>query len=334
MTPLPDTAPDITVTTLLADTSQRTLADDVLAGLSASPKTLPPKHFYDSVGAELFDQICDLPEYYPTRAEREILVTQSAQIAQLTGATELVELGAGSADKTRVLLTALSEAGTLDTYVPMDVAEQQLRQVCEAIADEYPGLKVHGVAGDFLRHMDAVPASEGPRVVALLGGTVGNFIGADRADLLAGISAALRPNDYLLLGTDLVKDRAPLEAAYDDSQGVTAAFNRNVLQVINRELDADFDPNSFEHIALYNEHEEQIEMRLRSTLAQEVTIQNLSALKVVFEAGEEILTEVSAKFTPERLEQDLAGAGLELAWFETDSAGQFALSLSHPQLSP
>ena len=329
---MPDSSPNVTVTTLLADASQRTLADDVLAGLTASPKTLPPKHFYDSAGAELFERICELPEYYPTRAERGILAAQSAEVARLTRATELVELGAGSAEKTRALLTALDNAGTLQRYVPMDVAEQQLRQVCDAIAAEYPGVQVHGVAGDFLRHMNAVPAGDGPRIVALLGGTVGNFVGVDRTDLLAGISSILRPNDYLLLGTDLVKDRKPLEAAYDDSQGVTAAFNRNVLEVINRELDADFDPNAFEHVAIYNEQQEQIEMRLHSTMTQEVTIQALGGLKVAFASGEEILTEVSAKFTPERLRQDLANAGLEIAWFETDSAGQFALSLSHPQI--
>jgi L-histidine N-alpha-methyltransferase len=311
----------------LDGTHERSLAEDVLDGLTRPFKELPPKHFYDARGAELFDQICDLPEYYPTRAERAILEQQAEELAELTGAVELVELGSGTAAKTRVLLDALYAAGTLERYVPVDVTESMVRECAHELTSEYPGLRVHGVIGDFERHLDRVPPAEGPRIVAFLGGTIGNFPPGSRRRVLRQIARLLGPADYLLMGTDLVKDPRVLEAAYDDPQGVTAAFNRNVLHVLNRELQADFDPEDFDHVALFDPHNEWIEMRLRARREHTTLVRDLD-LPVHFHAGEELRTEISAKFTPERLDGDLAAAGLELVRWLTDPEGLFALTLS------
>jgi L-histidine N-alpha-methyltransferase len=307
--------------------SERSLADDVLDGLTRPFKELPPKHFYDARGAELFDQICELPEYYPTRAERAILEASAEEIARLTGAVELVELGSGTAAKTRVLLDALHNAGTLERYVPVDVTESMVRDCAQELTDEYPGLRVHGVIGDFERHLEHVPAAIGPRIVAFLGGTIGNFPPGSRRRVLREVARLLGAGDYLLMGTDLVKDPQVLEAAYDDAQGVTAEFNRNVLRVLNRELHADFDPDDFDHVALFDGENEWIEMRLRARREHTTLVRELD-LSVHFDAGEELRTEISAKFTPERVEGDLAAAGLELVRWLTDSDEQFALTLS------
>jgi L-histidine N-alpha-methyltransferase len=306
---------------------ERSLAEDVLDGLTRPFKELPPKHFYDARGAELFDQICELPEYYPTRAERAILEQSAAELAALTGAEELVELGSGTAAKTRVLLDALYEAGTLKRYVPVDVTESMVRDCADTLTEEYPGLRVHGVIGDFERHLDRVPPAIGPRIVAFLGGTVGNFQPGSRRRFLRSIADLLGPEDHLLMGTDLVKDPDVLEAAYDDAEGVTAEFNRNVLRVLNRELDADFNPEDFDHIALFDPQHEWIEMRLRSRREHTTLVRALD-LPVHFDAGEEVRTEISAKFTPERLEGDLSAAGLELVRWLTDPDELFALTLS------
>jgi L-histidine N-alpha-methyltransferase len=311
----------------LDDHGTRSLADDVLDGLTRPFKELPPKHFYDARGAELFDRICELPEYYPTRAERSILESSAAALAELTGAAELVELGSGTASKTRVLLDALHRAGTLRRYVPVDVTESMVRECARELTQEFAGLHVHGVIGDFERHLDSVPPPEGTRIVAFLGGTIGNFPPGSRRRFLRKVAGLLGPEDYLLMGTDLVKDPRVLEAAYDDAEGVTAEFNRNVLRVLNRELDADFDPEDFEHVALFDREHEWIEMRLRARRRLTARIERLS-LDVRFETGEELRTEISAKFTPERLEGDLAAAGLELSRWMTDEQGMFALSLS------
>ncbi len=311
----------------LDGTSERSLADDVLDGLTRPFKELPPKHFYDARGAELFDRICELPEYYPTRAERAILEQNASELALLTGAAELVELGSGTASKTRVLLDALHAAGTLARYVPVDVTESMVRESAAQLTEEYPGLQVHGVIGDFERHLGEVPASVGPRIVAFLGGTIGNFPPGSRRRVLREISALLSTGDHLLLGTDLVKDPAVLEAAYDDSQGVTAEFNRNVLRVLNRELDADFEPDDFDHVALFDAEHEWIEMRLRARHEHTTLVRELD-LPVHFDAGEEIRTEISAKFTAERLQGDLAAAGLELVRWFTDPDELFALTLA------
>src|SRR5271165_4522982 len=262
--PEPVVEATIRIDSHLGGAEERSLAEDVLDGLTRPFKELPPKHFYDARGAELFDQICELPEYYPTRAERSILEQAADELAALTGAVELVELGSGTAAKTRVLLDAMHRAGTLARYVPVDVTESMVRDCADALTSEYPGLQVHGVIGDFERHLDRVPSSAGPRIVAFLGGTIGNFPPGSRRRVLREIARLLGPEDHLLMGTDLVKDPRVLEAAYDDAQGVTAEFNRNVLRVLNRELQADFDPEDFDHVALFDSTNEWIEMRLRA----------------------------------------------------------------------
>jgi L-histidine N-alpha-methyltransferase len=304
------------------------LANDVLDGLTRPFKELPPKHFYDARGSELFEQICELPEYYPTRTEREILETQADEIVADTGAGELVELGSGSADKARILLDAMSRAGTLKRYVPLDVSETVVHDAAHQLVDEYGGWRVHGVVGDFERHLERVPSADGvPRLVALLGGTIGNFLPGSRRRMLREIGALLGAGDRLLLGTDLVKDPAVIEAAYDDPTGVTAEFNRNVLHVINRELDADFPAADFDHVAFFDRKHEWIEMRLRACRPCRVRVADLG-LSVDFAAGEELRTEISAKFTRPRLEADLQAAGLALDRWYTDDEELFALSLA------
>jgi L-histidine N-alpha-methyltransferase len=318
------------VASFLAPTDERSLADDVLDGLTRPFKELPPKHFYDARGADLFDRICELPEYYPTRTERAILEDRAGDIVAATGATELVELGSGTAAKTRILLDAMQGAGQLDRYVPIDVTEAMVVACAEALVDEYPGLRVHGIVGDFERHLGRVPAPDGPRIVAFLGGTIGNFPPGSRRRFLRGLRRLLGEDGHLLLGTDLVKDPGVLEAAYDDAQGLTAEFNLNVLRVINRELDANFDPDAFEHVAFFDHEREWIEMRLRARHRHTVRIAALD-LEVSFGAREELRTEISAKFTVGRLERDLAAAGLELAEIYTDVDELFALSLARPR---
>ncbi|WP_406005506.1 L-histidine N(alpha)-methyltransferase [Streptomyces sp. NBC_00637] len=309
--------------TLPEDATDAALRADVQRGLSATPKTLPPKWFYDAHGSELFERITELPEYYPTRAEREILVDRAGEIAAAARARTLVELGSGSSEKTRHLLDALTG---LDTYVPVDVSESALTQAGRALIAERPGLGVHALIADFTAAL-TLPDTPGPRLVAFLGGTIGNLLPAERALFLASVRALLAPGDALLLGTDLVKDEGVLVRAYDDAAGVTAAFNKNVLAVVNRELGADFDPGAFEHVALWDAGNEWIEMRLRSRTAQTVKVPALD-LAVDFAAGEELRTEVSAKFREEGVRGELAAVGLELSHWWTDGAGRFALSLS------
>ncbi|WP_109004985.1 L-histidine N(alpha)-methyltransferase [Streptomyces rishiriensis] len=309
--------------TLPEDATDAALRDDVLRGLTATPKTLPPKWFYDAHGSELFERITELPEYYPTRAELEILVDRSGEIAAAAHARALVELGSGSSEKTRHLIDALTG---LDTYVPVDVSESALSQAGQALVAERPGLNVHALIADFTAGL-TLPDTPGPRLLAFLGGTIGNLLPAERAVFLASVRAMLAPGDTLLLGTDLVKDERVLVPAYDDAAGVTAAFNKNVLAVVNRELGADFDAGSFDHVALWNAHDEWIEMRLRSRTAQTVKVPALD-LAVDFAAGEELRTEVSAKFREEGVRAELAAAGLELTHWWTDRAARFALSSS------
>ena len=318
----------IRIRSCLSEADERVLADDVLDGLTRPFKELPPKHFYDARGSQLFERICELPEYYPTRTERGILQRHAAEIVAETGAGELVELGSGSPEKARLLLEAMDEAGTLRRYVPLDVSEQALRHAAEQLTSEYRGLRVDGVVGDFERHLASVPAADArPRIVALLGGTIGNFPPGTRRRLLREIARLLRPADRFLLGTDLVKDPAVLEAAYDDRQGVTAEFNRNVLHVVNRELDADFWPEAFDHVAFFDRQHEWIEMRLRARRPQTVLVGALG-LRVEFAAGEELRTEISAKFTRSRVEADFGAAGLALERWYTDAEELFALSLA------
>ncbi|MFF5360343.1 L-histidine N(alpha)-methyltransferase [Streptomyces scabiei] len=316
-------SPFLLTRTLPEDATDAALRADVLDGLTRTPKTLPPKWFYDARGSELFERITELPEYYPTRAEREILVGRAGEIAAASGARTLVELGSGSSDKTRHLLDAMPG---LHTYVPVDVSESALRQAGEALVAERPGLNVHALIADFTAGL-GLPETPGPRLVVFLGGTIGNLVPGERAAFLAAVRALLAPGDALLLGTDLVKDEAVLVAAYDDAAGVTAEFNKNVLNVVDRELGADFDPEAFDHVALWNAECEWIEMRLRSRTAQTVKIPALD-LAVDFEAGEELRTEVSAKFRKEGVRAELASAGMELTHWWTDERGRFALSLS------
>ncbi|MFE6411890.1 L-histidine N(alpha)-methyltransferase [Streptomyces sp. NPDC057837] len=309
--------------TLPEDATDAALRADVHRGLTGRPKTLPPKWFYDAHGSDLFEEITGLPEYYPTRAEREILVARAGEIAAATRARTLVELGSGSSDKTRHLLDALTD---VRTYVPVDVSASALTQAGQALAAERPGLEVHALIADFTAEL-TLPDTPGPRLVAFLGGTIGNLLPAERAAFLSSVRALLAPGDALLLGTDLVKDEEVLVRAYDDAAGVTAAFNKNVLTVINRELGADFEPGAFEHVALWDAGHEWIEMRLRSRTAQTVKVPALD-LAVDFAAGEELRTEVSAKFRQEGVRGELSAAGLHLAHWWTDGAGRFALSLS------
>ncbi|CAL9357853.1 L-histidine N(alpha)-methyltransferase [Streptomyces sp. enrichment culture] len=312
--------------TLPEDATDAALRADVLAGLTSTPKWLPPKWFYDARGSELFEAITALPEYYPTRAEREILVDRAGEIADATDARTLVELGSGSSEKTRVLLDALTERNGLRGYVPVDVSESALTQAGQALVAERPGLQVHALIADFTGGL-TLPDTPGPRLVAFLGGTIGNLLPEERGAFLASVRALLSPGDALLLGTDLVKDEGVLVRAYDDAAGVTAEFNKNVLSVVNRELEADFVPAAFEHVALWNAEREWIEMRLRSRTAQTVKIQALD-LVVDFADGEELRTEVSAKFRREGVRAELEAAGFGLAHWWTDREGRFALSLS------
>jgi L-histidine N-alpha-methyltransferase len=302
------------------------LRADVTRGLTATPKTLPPKWFYDERGSVLFEQITRLPEYYPTRAEREILVRHAAEVAARTGARTLVELGSGSGEKTRLLIEALRERGTLATYVPMDVSASALLESGRVLVRDYPGLSVHALLADFEHQLGVLPTGD-RRLTAFLGGTIGNLEPGPRAGFLAALRDSSRTGDWLLLGTDLVKDPAVLVPAYDDSAGVTARFNRNVLEVVNRELKADFDLDAFEHVACWDPVAEWIEMRLRSTVEQEVTVARLD-LVVPFAAGEQMRTEVSAKFRPEGVRAELAAAGFAAREGWTDGAGRFQLTLA------
>ncbi|MEU3608145.1 L-histidine N(alpha)-methyltransferase [Streptomyces sp. NPDC035033] len=310
--------------TLAPDAAAADLRADVLHGLTRSPKELPPKWFYDARGSELFDAITRLPEYYPTRAEREILAARAPEIAAATGARTLVELGSGSSEKTRFLIDALLPG--LAAYVPVDVSESALTGAAGALLADRPELRVHALVADFTRGI-ALPDAPGPRLVAFLGGTIGNLLPEERRVFLRSVRTMTAPGDAFLLGTDLVKDESTLVAAYDDAAGVTAEFNKNVLAVIDRELGADADPDDFEHVARWDREREWIEMRLRARHALTVKIPDLD-LAVPFAAGEELRTEVSAKFRQEGVRAELAEAGLELVRWWTDDGGRFALSLA------
>jgi L-histidine Nalpha-methyltransferase len=298
----------------------------VLTGLTATPKTLPPKWFYDARGSELFEAITRLPEYYPTRAEAEVLADRADEIAALSGAHTLVELGSGSSEKTRLLLDALRSGQTLREIVALDVSESALESSVAFLRSAYAPATVHGIVGDFTQHLALLPGAE-PRMVVFLGGTIGNLVPAERAKFLSALRDNLDAGEYLLLGTDLVKDPPTLVAAYDDEAGVTAEFNRNVLHVLNRELSADFDVPAFEHVARWDPAEEWIEMRLRASRAMAVDIRALD-LTVHFDEGEEMRTEVSAKFRPARVATELAEAGFTLTKWWTDKSGRFGVSLS------
>jgi L-histidine N-alpha-methyltransferase len=302
------------------------MAADVRAGLTKPFKELSPRYFYDERGSELFEQITELAEYYPTRCERAILEQRSAEICSAAGApATLIELGSGSAAKTRVLLDAMADAGCLSAYAPVDISEQITRDTAEAVAAEY-GITVRGLVCDYERDLERIPL-EGPRVIAFLGGTIGNFEPQQRASFLSRVANLLGAEDHFLLGTDLVKDRATLEAAYNDSAGVTAEFNKNALSVLNHRLGADFDLDAFEHVAFWDPENLWMDIRLRSLARQVVNFPALD-LAVSFARGEEMRTEISTKFAREGLTGIYAEAGLELTDWWTDPEGRFGLSLA------
>jgi L-histidine N-alpha-methyltransferase len=316
---------DLTVH-LTQDDIVRGLRSDVRTGLTATPKTLPPKWFYDARGSDLFERITRLPEYYPTRAEREVLAARAGEIASITGAHTLVELGSGSSEKTRLLLDALRHEDTLREIVALDVSAAALDQSVALLREAYAPARVHGVVGDFTQHLALLPG-ESPRVVAFLGGTIGNLVPAERAKFLTALRDNLDAGEWLLLGTDLVKDPATLVNAYDDAAGVTAEFNRNVLHVLNRELAANFDVAAFDHVAVWDPAEEWVEMRLRATRAMRVDLPVVD-LTVELDQDEEIRTEVSAKFREDRVTAELADAGFAVAHWWTDTEARFGVSLS------
>ena len=312
-----------------ADGGER-MRRDIRAGLSTDPKELAPKYFYDERGSQLFEQITELPEYYPTRAERSILNERAGEIVVAAGGPQtLVELGSGSAAKTRHLLSAMRDAGCLQTYVPVDISAEITHETAESLVQEYPGLFIRGLVCDFEHDLERIPDGGGGRLVAFLGGTIGNLYPDARHDFLVRLAGLMTPEDRLLLGTDLVKESGRLEAAYDDSLGVTAEFNKNVLRVLNRELGADFDLDAFEHVARYDVGEARMDIRLRSLVEQTIRLEELD-MAVGFAAGEEMRTEISAKFTRERLEGVYEEAGLAMSGWFTDPAGDYALSLARP----
>jgi L-histidine N-alpha-methyltransferase len=311
---------------LTPDHASRALREDVLTGLRAEPRWLPPKWFYDARGSRLFEEITRLPEYYPTRAEREILDARAVELAERTRARSLVELGSGSSEKTRLLLDRLRAEGTLHEFVPLDVSESALRDAVDAIVADYPGLRVHAVVGDFTEPLAGLPGAS-PRLVAFLGGTIGNLLPDERQEFLRGVRRVLDPGEWLLLGTDLVKDPETLVRAYDDAVGVTAEFNLNVLRVLNRELGATFPVEQFRHVARWDDEHEWIEMRLRADRPVRVEVPGVGLVLDVAE-GEEIRTEISAKFRREGVERELTAAGFGLDRWWTDREGRFALSLA------
>ncbi len=311
---------------LSPDAITAALCQDARHGLTSQPKVLPAKWLYDDVGCALFDRITRLPEYYPTRRESQILNRYAAEIAVKSGADTLVELGSGTSDKTRTILDAMSSLGRLRRFAPLDVAENTLRGAAEQIVKRYPDIVVDGVVGDFEQHLVHIPDG-GKRLIAFLGSTIGNLDSSGRATLLRSLASVMKSGDYFLVGTDLIKDRHRLIAAYDDSQGVTAAFNKNVLRVLNRQLGGHFAVDRFDHVAYYDEDKHRIEMRLRSQLTQLVPVDKLG-VEIAFEAGEDLLTEISTKFTKEQMQLELEEAGLTLESWYTDPAGDFAIALA------
>ena len=304
------------------------LAEDVRTGLTRMPKELPPKYFYDARGSTLFEQICALPEYYLTRTERALLIQIAGEVVASCRPITLVEFGSGSCRKTRILLDAMARDGLLDYYVPIDLNEDLLRRTAHTLSEDYPGLRVHGVIGDFEQPVEILPTG-GPRLVAFLGSTIGNLTHDGAIGFLRNVARLLAPEDRFLLGTDLVKDVRVLERAYNDAAGVTAAFNRNILSVINKHLDGHFEPNRFEHLAFYNKEDSRIEMHLVARESHQVSLDAID-LTVDFARGESIRTEISCKYTSAMVEAMLAEAGLRLLRWDTDKDRLFALSLSTP----
>jgi L-histidine Nalpha-methyltransferase len=303
-----------------------TLVDDVRRGLGSQPRSLPPKWLYDDVGSELFDQITRLPEYYPTERERSILVEHADDIVAATGATTLVELGSGTSDKTRILLDHFTTTGRLTRFVPVDVSEETLRAAAKQLAERYPGLQVEALVGDFTLHLGHLPRG-GRRMVAFLGGTIGNLYVEERAAFLGALADSLEPGDWLLLGTDLVKSADRLIAAYDDPGGITARFVKNCLHVLNDRLDADFHLDAFTYVPFWDPRMERMDLRLRAEMPQHVSIPG-AGISIDLASGEEIRVEISTKFRLEGIADELGAAGFEVDRSLTDDGAEFALTLA------
>lgn len=306
----------------------RALIDDVRAGFGSYPRQLTARWLYDDRGSELYTDITRLPEYYLTEAERSVLEREALNIVRLSGADTLIELGAGTSDKTRTLLDAFESADRLARFVPLDVSEQTLRDSAVELAERYPGLQVHGVIGDFVDHLPLLP-HEGAPMIAFLGSTIGNFYPGERADFLASIGDWLPDDGRLLLGVDLMKPVDRIIAAYNDAAGVTAQFTLNVLDVVNRELGADFDTSSFEHVGMWDPNHTRVDLRLRSLRAQRVVVPGAD-LVVDFADGEELRVEISTKFTLEQIAGELADAGLDTVRSWTSDGDDVALVLARP----
>jgi L-histidine N-alpha-methyltransferase len=299
---------------------------DVRGGLFAPRKELPPTYFYDAYGSRLFDEITRLPEYYPTRVERSLLEARAEHIVRAAAPRALAELGAGTASKSRVLLRAITAAGPAQ-YLPLDVDGETLHDTAAALRRDFPTLEVLPIVADMRDDVRAAGARH-PLLYAFLGSTIGNFTPDGARRLLGRIRETLRPTDRLLLGVDLVKDVATLEAAYNDARGVTAEFNRNVLRVLNRELGADFDVDAFAHHAFYDRELHRIEMHLVARTPQRVHVPGLGALTIA--AGESIRTEISCKYDRPSAEALLAGSGFALTEWMMDEERRFALLLAVP----
>ncbi|HWJ80643.1 MAG TPA: L-histidine N(alpha)-methyltransferase [Nocardioides sp.] len=319
-------APKVSVL-LDAERAAGGLAADVRRGLGSVPRTLPPKWLYDDEGARLFDRITRLPEYYPTESERRILVDAAADLVRHSGATTVVELGSGTSDKTRVLLDAFADAGRLERFVPVDVAEETLREAAEMLAARYPTTEVEAVVGDFTLHLSHLSRYE-RKLVAFLGGTIGNFYVEERAAFLGALADSMDVGDELLLGTDLVKDADRLITAYDDPTGVTEAFVKNSLRVLNRELGADFDLDAYSYVPFWDRRMQRMDLRLRAEMPQHVRIPGAD-LELDLASGEEIRIEISTKFTEERLRAELGAVGLAITGWWTD--GDYALTLARKE---
>lgn len=317
----------ITIDTPLIREDPGLLKVQITRGLMDIPKTLPSKLFYDERGSTLFEHICELPEYYQTRTEHQLLTQWADEIVALSGAEELVELGSGAATKTRVLLNAMAKANQLQQFVPFDVDESIVRRVSEELVREYPGLQVHGVVGDFLFHLGHIPEG-GKRLVVILGGTIGNLLPRAAIDFLTTVQLEMASGDYFLLGVQLITDARRLEAAYNDAQGITAKFNKNIISVLRNTFGAETDPESFDHVARYNQADHRIEMWLRSRQDQRFTIPGLD-LSVTLKAGEEIRTEISTKYDQPMAETLLNSSGFKLVKWYTDPQNLIGLALAH-----
>ena len=320
------TDPSITIDIPLTREDPDVVKTQITRGLNANPKTLPSKLFYDERGSTLFEQICELPEYYQTRTEHQLLIRCADEIVALSGAEELVELGSGAATKTRVLLDAMARVNQLRYYVPFDVDESIVRRVSEELVQEYPGLQVHGVVGDFLFHLEHIPEG-GKRLVVILGGTIGNLPSLPAMEFLTAVNAEMTSGDYFLLGVQLITDRSRLEAAYNDKQGITAKFNKNIIRVLRNNFGIPSHPEAFDHVARYNEADHRIEMWLRSREEQTLDIPDLD-VQVHFKKGEEVRTEISTKYDRPLAEDLLASSGFELVKWYTDPDNLIGLALA------